>query len=66
MDPNHEDIPTNAGVIIMILNAMARQLSSSQEKRGDDKLELAHEIMDKFKSVMVEDDKRTTEDKIFQ
>jgi hypothetical protein len=66
MNPSHQDIPPNAGAIVVttILNAMARQLPSSQEKRGDDKLELTREITDKFKAVIAESDKRTIEDKI--
>jgi hypothetical protein len=45
---------------------MAKQLPSSQEKRGDDKLDRAREIMDEFKSVIAENNLGTIEDKITQ
>ncbi|KAF8461762.1 hypothetical protein DFH94DRAFT_71072 [Russula ochroleuca] len=63
---NRQDIPVDAGAVIVttILNAMAKQLPSSQEKRGDDKLDRAREIMDEFKSVIAENNLGTIEDKI--
>jgi hypothetical protein len=66
MTPTREEVPLDAGAILVttLLNAMARQFPSSQEKRGDDKLELARDITNKFRSVIPEDDKRTIEDKI--
>ncbi|KAH9984988.1 hypothetical protein BJV77DRAFT_1162251 [Russula vinacea] len=66
MTPTREEVPLDAGAILVttLLNAMARQFPSSQEKRGDDKLELARDITNKFRSVIAEDDKRTIEDKI--
>jgi len=66
MNPSHQDIPPNAGAIVVttILNAMARQLPSSQEKRGDDKLDRARELTNEFQSVLAETDLRAIEDKI--
>jgi hypothetical protein len=68
MTPTRAEIPPNAGAILVatLLNAMARQLPSSQEKRGDDELELTREITAKFNSVIAESDKRAIEDKITQ
>jgi hypothetical protein len=43
---------------------LKRQLPSSQEKQGNDNLELACETRDKFKSVITEGDKRAIDDKI--
>ena len=59
-------IPSDAVAINIstLLNAMAEQLPSSQEKRGNDELELARDLADTFKSVITESDKRTIEDKI--
>ena len=47
-----------------VLNAVAKQLPSSQVKRGDDKLDQAHELKTEFQSVIAENDLRTIEDKI--
>ena len=47
-----------------VLNAVVKQLPSSQEKRGDDKLDQAHELKTEFQSVIAENDLRTIEDKI--
>jgi hypothetical protein len=63
--PPHNQAPDTAAInISTLLNAMAGQLPSSQEKRGNDELEQACEIADTFKSVITERDKRTIEDKI--
>ena len=68
MSPDREDIPPNAGAIVVttLLNAMAKQLPSSQERRGDDKLDRARGLTNEFESVLAENDLRTIEDKIAQ
>ena len=63
MNPDHEDIPHQCRGY-QCDRLLKRQLPSSQEKQGDDNLELACETRDKFKSVIAEGDKRTIEDKI--
>jgi hypothetical protein len=64
--PSHNQAPDAAAAINIttLRNALAEQLPSSQEKRGNDELGLACEIADTFKSVITERDKRTIEDKI--
>ena len=47
-----------------LLNAIPKQLPSSQETWGHDKLDLAHELTDKFQPVIAENDRRTKEDKV--
>jgi hypothetical protein len=59
-------IPPRAGVATTFVNAVAKQLPSSQEKRGDDKLDQARELKTEFQSMIAEDDLRTIEDKIKQ
>ena len=67
---NRQDMPPNAGAVLptTFLNALVRQLPSrlpsSQEKRGDDKLDQACELTNEFKSVLAENDLRIIEDKI--
>jgi hypothetical protein len=63
MSPDREDIPHNPGAI-NVTALLKRQLPSSQEKQGNDNLELACETRDKFKSVITEGDKRAIDDKI--
>jgi hypothetical protein len=64
--PQPPNIPSNAGAVLAttFVNAVVRQLPSSQEKRGDDKLDRARELTNKFESVIAGDDLRTIEDKI--
>ena len=72
MGHNNEDIPpphnqehdAAATNIATLLKAIAEQLPSSQEKRGNAEIEMACDVADTFKSVITELDKRTIEDKI--
>jgi hypothetical protein len=59
-------MPPNAGAVLStpFLNALVRQLPSSQEKRGDYKLDQARELTNEFQSVLAENDLRIIEDKI--
>jgi hypothetical protein len=66
---NHKTpTPRNAGTVFAtaLLGALAKQLPSSQEKRGDDKLERTRQMVDEFVSTIQEHDRRTIEDKILQ
>jgi hypothetical protein len=66
MSRNPQSIPPNAGAVFAttFVNAVAKQLPSSQEKRGDDKLDRARELTNEFQSVLAETDLRAIEDKI--
>ena len=47
------------------LNDVGKQLLSSQEKRGDDKLKQASDLVtNEFRTLVTEDDLRVVEDKI--
>jgi hypothetical protein len=64
---NHNEIPPNAGAVIAtaFLNAMGRQLPSSQETRGDDKLKQATDLVtSEVLAVTTETDLKVIEDKI--
>ncbi len=65
MIPNH-DIPFNAGAALTtaVLNAVGRQFPSSHEKRGDDKLNQARDLVTEVRTFVAEDDSRVIEDKI--
>jgi hypothetical protein len=63
---NHKEIPPNAGVVVAttILNAMGKQLPSSQEARGDDKLKKARDLVtSEVRTFAPEDDLTVIEDK---
>jgi hypothetical protein len=61
-----KNIPPNAQAVppTSFLNAVVKQLPSSQEKRGDDKLVRARKLTNEFQSVIAENDLRIIEDKI--
>jgi hypothetical protein len=60
--------PLDAGAVFAttLLSALAKQLPSSQEKRGDDKLERTRQMVHEFVSVIAQSDRRTIEDRITQ
>jgi hypothetical protein len=63
---NHKEIPPNAGAVIAttILNAIERQLPSSQETRGDDKLKQATDLVtSEVRAVTTETDLKVIEDR---
>jgi hypothetical protein len=70
LDQNHQEtVSSNAGSVAVIANAVVKavekQLPSSQEKRGDEKLNQAHDlIMGEAQSEIEEDDISFIEDKI--
>ena len=71
MSPNQNPqgaISSNAGSVAAIANAvvktMGKQLPSSQEKQGDDKLNQARDLVTREVSIVEEDDLRVIEDKI--
>jgi hypothetical protein len=68
MSPNqiHKEIPPNAGAVLAtaILNAMGKQLPSSQEARGDDKLKQARDLVTSQVRVAAEHDIKVIEDQI--
>jgi hypothetical protein len=68
MDPTHQGPPLTAGAVFAtaLLGALVKQLPSSQEKRGDDKLERTRQMVHQFVSVIAEGDRRTIDDKILQ
>ena len=68
MTCNQQNISPNAGAVIAtsLMNVMARQLPSAQEKRGDDKLERARALTAEFSSVIAEEDRNTIEDRVAQ
>ena len=57
---------TGTGLATLYRNSVVKQLPSSQERRGDDKLDRARGLTDEFESVLAETDLRTIEDKIAQ
>jgi hypothetical protein len=64
---NYKEIPPNAGAVIAtaFLDAMGRQLPSSQETRGDDKLKQATDLVtSEVRAVAAENDLKVIEDKI--
>ena len=64
---NHKGIPPNAGAVFAtaFLNAMGKQLPSSQETRGDDKLKQARDLVtSEVRTVVEENDLKVIEDKI--
>jgi hypothetical protein len=64
---NHKEIPPNAGAVIATacLNAMGKQLPSSQETRGDDKLKQARDLVtSEVRTVVPGYDLKVIEDKI--
>ena len=69
MNRKHSILPLiqpNAGNDLATLfpNAVVKQLPSSQEKQGDDKLDRAGQLTNEFQSVIAENDRRTIEDKV--
>jgi hypothetical protein len=68
MNPTHQEPPLNAGTVFAtsLLGALAKQLPSSQERWGDDKLERTRHVVDEFVSVIQETDRRTIEDRMIQ
>jgi hypothetical protein len=68
MNHNYQGVPPNAGAVFAtaLLGALAKQLPSSREKRGDDKLARTRRMVDEFVSVIQESDRRTIEDRIIQ
>jgi hypothetical protein len=66
MHRNHQSVPPNAGAVIAttLLHAAKKQLPSSQEKRGDKKLNQARQIVNEFISVIAEIDRKIVEDRI--
>ena len=65
MSPN-QDIPPNASAVIAnkFLDSVAKQLPSSQEKRGDQKLDRARELAEEFESVITQQDRTIIEERI--
>lgn len=65
-NPQSQSIPPSAGAVFAttFVNAVVKQLPSSQEKRGDEKLDKARDLTHEFESVIAENDRRTIEDKI--
>jgi len=63
---NLQNIPLSAGAVLTttVLNAVGRQFPSSQEKRGDDKLNQARDLVTEVRTFVAEDDSRVIEDKI--
>lgn len=63
---HNQDIPPNASAVIAnkFLDSVAKQLPSSQEKRGDQKLDSAREIAEEFESVITQRDRNIIEEKI--
>ncbi len=70
MVPSHnlQDVPLSAGAVLTttVLNAVGRQFPSSQEKRGDDKLNQARDLVTEVRTFVTEDDLTVIEDKITQ
>lgn len=69
MSPNqtHKEIPPNAGAVLAtaFLNAVGKQFPSSQEKRGDDRLKQARDLVtSEVRTVIPETDLKVIEDKI--
>jgi hypothetical protein len=69
MSPNQirKEMPPNAGAVLAtaFLNAMGKQLPSSQETRGDDKLKQARDLVtSEVRTVVAENDIKVIEDKI--
>jgi hypothetical protein len=67
MSPN-QDIPPNASAVIAnkLFESVAKQTPSSQEKRGDQKLDRAREIAEEFESVITQEDRNVIEARITQ
>ncbi len=65
MSPN-QDIPPNASAVIAnkFFDSVAKQLPSSQEKRGDQKLDRAREMAEEFESVITQQDRNVIEERI--
>ncbi len=66
---NHQDAISGAGSVAMIANAvvkvMGKQLPSSQEEQGDDKLNQARDLVtSEVKSIVGESDLRVIEERI--
>ena len=67
---NHQDAISGAGSVAMIANAvvkvMGKQLPSSQEEQGDDKLNQARDLVtsEEVRTVVAENDLQTIEDQI--
>jgi len=63
---HNQDIPPNASAVIAnkLLDSVAKQLPSSQEKRGDQKLDSARELAEEFESVITQEDRNIIEEKI--
>jgi len=64
---NHKEMPPNAGAVFAtaFLTAVAKQLPSSQETRGDDKLKQARDLVtSEVRTVAAENDLKVIEDKI--
>ncbi len=62
---DHRDhLPPYAGAVAAAtpLNAVEKELPSSQEKHGDDELDQVHEMINKLESMAAENDHRTMED----
>ncbi len=70
MSPNRnaKEMPPNAGAVFAtaFLNAMGKQLPSSQETRGDDKLKQARDLVtsEEVRTDVAENDLQTIEDQI--
>jgi len=62
-NPNRPDIPPNAGAVLTtaILNAVGRQFPSSQEKRGDEKLNEARDLVTEVRTHAPGDNLRAIE-----
>jgi len=62
----HQDIPPTLGSLIAnkFLNSVAKQFPSSQQKRGDQKLERARETAHEYESVISESDQNVVKERI--
>ena len=59
-------MPPNAGAVLVaaFMNVVGKQLLSSQEKRADDKLKQASDLVtSEFRTLATKDDLRVVEDK---
>jgi hypothetical protein len=68
MSRTQYDLQTSATAIIAttLIKSVLKQLPSAQERRGDQKLELARDLAIEFESLISEDDRRIIEDCITQ
>ena len=59
---NHKEMPPNAKASLNV----GKQFSSSQEKRGDEKLKQACELVTEVRTMVAESDRKVIDDQITQ